>query len=88
MVERSPGPADWLDGVPMKMLVAGMAALAVMALVYPDSRRREVSAAAEAIHQCDLAAARNDLGEDTRQQARAHCQALRRAYRDQYGQEP
>lgn len=80
-------PSGWLQGVARKLLVAGMCAMAVMALVYPESRRRELSAAAEAIHQCDLAAARVELAEEARQLALAHCRSLRMAYRDQYGQE-
>ncbi len=80
-------PSGWLHGVARKLLVAGMCAMAVLALVYPESRRRELSAAAEAVHQCDLAAARAELSEEARQQALAHCRALRVAYRDQYGQE-
>lgn len=80
-------PAGWLQGVARKLLVAGMCAMAVMALVYPESRRRELAAAAEAIHQCDLAAARVELREEARQAALAHCRALRVAFRDDYGQE-
>lgn len=77
----------WLRGVHMRVLVAGMAALGVLALVYPDARRREISAAAEAIHQCDLAAANATLDVDARAQARTHCHQLRVDYAQRYGQD-
>jgi len=80
--------SGWLHRVPMKLLVAGMAALGVLAMVYPDGRRSEISAAAEAIHQCDLAAARSGMTGEARQQARTHCHALRADYLQRYGQEP
>lgn len=82
-----PQPSGWLDGITRKLLVAGMAALAILALVYPESRRREAVAAIEAIHHCDLAAARAELTDDARELALAHCRTLRMAYRDQFGQE-
>ncbi|SEL10684.1 hypothetical protein SAMN05216359_105205 [Roseateles sp. YR242] len=82
---RRPG---WLRGVHLRVMVAGMAALGVLALVYPDARRREISSAAEAIHQCDLGAANLSLDDAARAQARAHCHQLRLQYTQRYGQEP
>lgn len=86
----------WLRGVHVRVLVAGMAALAILALVYPDTRRREISAAAEAIHQCDLGAASTTLADTTpaqvqvqaQAQARARCHELRIQYTQRYGHEP